>query len=166
MRDLYELATDPAFREDPSELGQIHLRLLGLALVGEFVAGGEGMGPPLHPAIAKVRGHIRRAYAMPLDLGDLAKAGGVSRQHLLRVYRRAGAGSPLDELWACRLETARELLQQTGLSVEAVADRCGFSNPFHFSRKFRRRFGISPRSYRQRVWMADSAYEMRIGIRT
>ena len=37
----------------------------------------------------------------------------------------------------------------SGTTVEEVAERCGFNCPFHFSRTFKRRFGIAPASYRR-----------------
>jgi AraC-like DNA-binding protein len=50
-----------------------------------------------------------------------------------------------------RLEAAREELARTGAahrSIAAVAARWGFSNPSHFSRAFRERYGMSPVQWR------------------
>jgi AraC family carnitine catabolism transcriptional activator len=43
-----------------------------------------------------------------------------------------------------RLDRSRQLVQQTGMSVLAVAVACGFSSVSHFSRVYRQRFGLSP----------------------
>ena len=38
------------------------------------------------------------------------------------------------------------------LSIEEIALRCGFTNAFHFSRKFRQTYGKSPRAWRAQTW--------------
>jgi len=47
-----------------------------------------------------------------------------------------------------RLARARELLDRSRLNVAEVARASGFCDPFHFSRVFKREFGVSPRNYR------------------
>jgi AraC family transcriptional regulator, positive regulator of tynA and feaB len=77
----------------------------------------------------------------------------VSRPYLDRLLARIGTTAS-QELWARRLSRAAEDLstaahrQRTILEV-ALAN--GFSDPAHFSRAFRKRFGQSPRSFRQQL---------------
>jgi len=52
-----------------------------------------------------------------------------------------------------RLERAAAKLQQARLArygIAAIAYRCGFKSPAHFSRCFRARFGLSPSVWRAR----------------
>jgi AraC-like DNA-binding protein len=51
------------------------------------------------------------------------------------------------------VERGAALLSATGLTVSQIADRCGFKNPFHFSRLLRKMQGVSPRQLRQRAWV-------------
>jgi AraC family transcriptional regulator, positive regulator of tynA and feaB len=54
-------------------------------------------------------------------------------------------------LYACRLERARRLLRDKrfdGLGIAEIAWNCGFSEPSHFTRRFRERFGSPPSAYR------------------
>ncbi|NQZ70101.1 MAG: helix-turn-helix transcriptional regulator [Lentisphaeria bacterium] len=46
-----------------------------------------------------------------------------------------------------RLNKAKILLATTSLYVAEVADKVGFSNQFHFSRQFKKMFGVSPSDY-------------------
>lgn len=48
------------------------------------------------------------------------------------------------------METARELLLDTDLSVLNVALEVGYASPSYFAQLFRRHTGITPREYRQR----------------
>ncbi|WP_432128761.1 helix-turn-helix domain-containing protein [Streptomyces sp. bgisy082] len=75
----------------------------------------------------------------------------MSRRRLYAVLK--GAGIRLEQ-WviAGRLETACRLLvapNHAGLPVSAVAARCGFTGPSHFTRRFRAAYGVTPREWRR-----------------
>ena len=48
-----------------------------------------------------------------------------------------------------RLQTAATLLRLTDLTHREIARVLGFADEFHLSRRFRARFGVSPRDYRR-----------------
>jgi AraC family transcriptional activator of tynA and feaB len=54
--------------------------------------------------------------------------------------------------WQCsRLHRAQRLLRDKrfdGLGIAEIAWKCGFSEPSHFARRFRERFGATPSAYR------------------
>jgi AraC family transcriptional regulator of arabinose operon len=83
-----------------------------------------------------------------LDCGicveDLAAVAGLSVGHFHRLFRQATCETPVQYLTRRRLETALLYLQQSGLSVKAVAEAVGFNDPLYFSRVFRKRFGMPP----------------------
>jgi AraC-like DNA-binding protein len=49
------------------------------------------------------------------------------------------------------MQRAAALLQQPGVMVKTVALDLGFSDPFHFSRAFKRHFGVTPARVAKRV---------------
>ena len=81
----------------------------------------------------------------------------VTPQHLIRLFRKQYQLTPGRYLWQTRVEQGAGLLTATGLTVSEIADRCGFKNPFHFSRLLRQMQGVSPRQLRQRAWKKTSA---------
>jgi AraC family L-rhamnose operon regulatory protein RhaS len=52
-------------------------------------------------------------------------------------------------LWNLRAEKGAFLLRQTGLSVSEIAYQCGYTNPFHFSRHVKAKYGHSPSDLRK-----------------
>lgn len=108
-------------------------------------------------AVAKARAFIQRELAQPLDLAQISRAAGVSRQHLLKLFRERGLPTPTEYLYARRLETAAHLLSHTGLSIAEISEQTGFTNPYHFSRKFSQTHGLSPRAWRQALWKPNQA---------
>jgi AraC-like DNA-binding protein len=128
---------------------------LALALLSGFslsLERGNSGGSAGEEALARMEVFVSNEYAKPLKLAHLAAAAGVSRQHLMKLFRERGWPTPTAYLYKIRLETAADLLAHTGLPVGEIADRCGFANPFHFSRKFRKAYGQSPRAWRVRAW--------------
>jgi AraC-like DNA-binding protein len=90
-----------------------------------------------------VRGLLETRYAEPHSLTALGRAVGVSPFHLARIFRELTGSPPHRYLLRVRLARGAELLRQ-GVSVTETSFRCGFPNPSHFIRSFRRAFGVTP----------------------
>ena len=56
--------------------------------------------------------------------------------------------SPMEYSKRIRLNEAAAQFSLTDWLIKEVADDTGFANPFHLSREFKRRFGLSPKQYR------------------
>jgi transcriptional regulator GlxA family with amidase domain len=85
-----------------------------------------------------------------LSVAALARRASLSERHFARVFAQQTSTTPAAFVEASRAEAARRLLEESDLSVEAVAVRCGFGSVETFYRTFRRRLGTTPAEYRQR----------------
>lgn len=94
-------------------------------------------------------GILTRQLTNPPSAVALAHKVGTNQQRLTRVFREQVGMSAYDYLQQLRLERGRGLLQDTDLQVQLIAERVGYRNPGDFTRAFRRRFGVTPREYRQ-----------------
>ena len=56
--------------------------------------------------------------------------------------------SPMEYLASRRVAQARILLFSTTLSIKEIAFRCGFSDPYYFTKVFTKRTGLCPTRYR------------------
>ena len=92
---------------------------------------------------------MRENLASTVSLEDLAREAGVSRFHLLRLYKKLYGQTPLQRLTFLRMEEAKRLLKGGNETIPTVAARCGYENPSHFATAFRRVVGVTPRSYRR-----------------
>lgn len=133
---------------------------LALAILCDFsatVTNGGNVVQANQTVLWKMDRFLAESFSRPLVLNDIARAIGVSRQHLLKLCRGAGRPTPIKQLYAKRLEAATDLLLHTGFSIAEIADQCGFVNQFHFSRKFKEILGCSPSTWRGRLWKASSS---------
>lgn len=85
-----------------------------------------------------------------ITLSDLLAQAGVGKTVFMRDFRHVTGTTPTQYILNLRLENARELLENTELSIGQIAGECGFSDPLYFSRCFQKRFAQSPRQYRKR----------------
>ena len=80
----------------------------------------------------------------------LAKSVGVSGEHLRRLCQRHLGRSPMNHVVSLRMRQAMALLTADFCTIETVAQKVGYDNPFAFSTAFKRHQGISPSEYRSR----------------
>ena len=109
---------------------------------------------PSPPHLDVLLDYVRRAWSPPaptrrLSLDELAAGACVSAGYLSRLFRHHYGIGPVAAFELLRLARAATLLTRSNLSVAAVADDCGFANPYHFSRRFRRAYGQPPGRYRR-----------------
>jgi AraC-like DNA-binding protein len=88
--------------------------------------------------------HIQTHYDKPLYNRDLARLSSLSETAFNRLFRAYQGISPAQFIMQIRVREAAILLLNTGLSLEEIAEKCGFPNRAYFSRVFRQITGESP----------------------
>lgn len=87
--------------------------------------------------------------ADPLTIEDLAAHARVSPRTLSRRFRDETGYTPMQWIMRARLDRARELLEETDLSVEQIAVEVGLGTATNLRRYFRRVLGTTPTEYRR-----------------
>jgi transcriptional regulator GlxA family with amidase domain len=98
----------------------------------------------LHPGIHRVQDWLIAHPAEKATLADLARVAAMSPRNLTRAFRQATGISIQDYRTRLRLELAKSLLHDPGLTVEAVAARCGFESSRQLRRLFKETLGAAP----------------------
>ena len=86
----------------------------------------------------------------PWRIRELARLAAMSERTFMRRFRAATGSSPADWIIRARVDAARELLENTGLSIDLIAQRCGLGSPTTLRHHFRKKVGVSPAQYRRR----------------
>lgn len=84
-----------------------------------------------------------------ISLEQLAGACGLSRSHFARAFKKSAGMPPHRWLLVRRVERARDLLLNSALSLEQIAERCGFADQSHFTRVFVNLVGAPPGEWRR-----------------
>lgn len=93
--------------------------------------------------------YIESNYTEIASLAELAEAVELSPAYLCRLFRRFARETPHQCIVRHKLNRAAELLMSHETSVGNVAAAVGYTDIFHFSRLFKKRFGDSPRNFRK-----------------
>jgi len=127
--------------------------ICGVLLAGwRFAWRGPGVeeGDPQARAVARAIDAMRENLARPLSAGELSAVAGLGPRRFREVFRQVTGASPKRYYDSLRLSLAAELLRMGGQGVAQVAERLGYSSPFHFSRAFKAHHGLPPSSYLRR----------------
>ena len=92
---------------------------------------------------------IEQNYARPITVEDMAARCKLDRSYFGKIFKDTMGESPQTFLIRYRMSQAAQLLVTTNLSVGDVSVRTGYPNQLHFSRAFKKTYGVSPREYRQ-----------------
>jgi AraC-like DNA-binding protein len=89
------------------------------------------------------------APARAFDLKSMARQAGLHPTYFSNLFKRTFGISPGKYHLQQRLFLAQNLLRTTDLTLDAIAERCGYNDAFFFARTFKRHIGQPPGKYRQ-----------------
>lgn len=140
------------YRDDKFLHSRALLKLSGILLNQlEKYSGAEDMGYPdagndIHRNICDF---IRKNFDKKLSLKSLAAQFGYSPENVRKIFQRYYPGlTPGKLISRLQMQEAVKLLENTNNPIGDIAEKCGFSDIFTFSKKFRKMTGLSPRKYR------------------
>jgi AraC-like DNA-binding protein len=97
--------------------------------------------------------YILQHFDQPIRLEEVASRVHMTRSSLCRFFRDHTKKSFSDFLIDVRLGHASTLLVESTDSVTQVAFKCGYNNLSNFNRQFKRKFGLTPRQYREAYYL-------------
>mgnify|MGYP001826155094 CR=1 FL=1 len=147
-----------------------HGRQAALALARSLVAymmrpGGQSQfSPVLDQQASDAGGRFEALHTWIIDnLGEdlrverLAEQANMSARNFARVYASETGSPPARAVERFRVEAARRLLEDTSLSITAIADRCGFKDDERLRRAMTRAVALSPNDYRKHFGAGSAA---------
>lgn len=99
--------------------------------------------------IDRICEYIRQQFALPLTLEQISQLCGMSPSAFKTKFKHFTGKTFVQFRNELRLATARQLLNETGDKVIAIADKAGFNDISYFNKSFKQAFGISPGQYRK-----------------
>ena len=94
------------------------------------------------------RDYINTRLNEDVSLEELARQCGMSGAAFLRFFKQKCGITPYQYLLQQRYNTAAKLLKNSTLTIESICDAVGIKDRFHFSRQFKKFFGMPPAAYR------------------
>lgn len=133
------------------------------------LAGKPALGEPVHVAPDGVRSrqstdvlaiedrsvvqalrYMQTHACSGITVDDVLQEVPVARRQLERLFKKSLGRLPAEELRRLRLERGRQLLAETEMSMEEVAEASGYAGATPFGAAFRKEHGLTPLAYRRR----------------
>jgi transcriptional regulator GlxA family with amidase domain len=86
--------------------------------------------------------------AHPWTLEELAQVAHASPRHVTRLFHAHTGATPVDYINALRIALARQLLTNSQMPIEHVAERAGFGSSRHLRRVWRQYTQTPPSHWR------------------
>lgn len=99
--------------------------------------------------LTDVRRHVLEHLDRRVDVTELAKRYDMSRSHFSHHFKHTTGRPPADYVTEVRLSEAARLLTTGDATLKEIADACGFADANHLCKAFRRRYHLSPGTYRR-----------------
>lgn len=98
----------------------------------------------------RMREYIHEYFMENIHLDDLMTISGLSRFHLIKVYRQRFGLPPHQYLNNLRIEKSKQLLSK-GMPATDVAYSVGYFDQSHFIRHFKNVVGVTPKAYTRQI---------------
>ncbi|HEX6971122.1 MAG TPA: AraC family transcriptional regulator [Limnochordia bacterium] len=137
----------------PGALGHIEARLLLRQVILEIYrqdaaqAGAFEPGPD--PRVARVIAQLRARPAARLSLSEAAAMAELSPEYFSHIFKAETGMTFRRYVVEARIERARQLLDETGMSVTEIANALGYDDLALFSRQFKAYCGVPPTAWRR-----------------
>ncbi len=101
------------------------------------------------PAVCRALDYISANYTEPVTLKQIAAASGLSTFRIAHLLKESTGRTALQNILYLRIQEARHLLEESGMSSSEIAYETGFGDQSYFIRQFRKEMGLTPLQYRR-----------------
>ena len=101
--------------------------------------------------VEKALNCMHSEYMNNINVASIAHRLNLDRSYFSVLFHKKVGTPPVQYLLNLRLEKAAELMLIHGETPTSAAASCGFADLYHFSKAFKKKYGVSPRHYKNNV---------------
>ncbi len=101
-------------------------------------------------AVKRIINYLNENYESKISLDQIAHNMYLSPVYISKIFKEETGESPINYLIKIRLEKAKEILEGSkGGSIKDIANEVGYDDAYHFSKLFKKYYGVSPLNYKK-----------------
>lgn len=104
-----------------------------------------------NPVVRKSIEYMNKNLNLKLSLNQISKEAGYSATYFTTLFKKETNYSPLSYFSHLKIVKACEFLDHTRIKVKEISFTLGYTDPYYFTKDFKKKMGLSPRQYRNRV---------------
>jgi AraC-like DNA-binding protein len=116
----------------------------------ELMAGGTASHHG-HPAVERALELMRSRVSEAYNLDDLVADLGLDKSYFIRLFKKNVGVPPMKYATSLKMSAAADLLRSTREPLAVVAAQVGFSDEYHFAKRFKQWSGVAPGAYRRQA---------------
>jgi AraC-like DNA-binding protein len=101
------------------------------------------------PTMLEIRQYLGMRFHKPICLRDIAENFYISVSHLCAQFTKHFGTSPIEYIHRLRMQQVVNLMRDQEMTLSQIARKVGYDDLSYFSKAFKKRFGVGPRSYRR-----------------
>ncbi len=111
-------------------------------------------------AVNRIINYLNENYENKISLEQIAHNIYLSPVYISKIFKEETGESPINYLIKIRLEKAKDiLLNPDSGSIKSIATQVGYDDVYHFSKLFKKYYGVSPLYYKKRALRQDASSE-------
>ena len=99
--------------------------------------------------VQKIIQYLKSNYSQHISLDGIAQNMYLSPVYISKIFKEKTGDSPINYLIQIRLTKAKEMLEENRGSIRTIAAQVGYDDVYHFSKLFKKYYGVSPLYYRK-----------------
>lgn len=99
-------------------------------------------------AFSEIYNYINDNYTTIRSIEDICEKLYVNKYYVSHIFKKYTGFSPMQYVTRCRMTLAKNLLEETDLSINEIAEKCGYEDVINFFRNFKKSENTSPLAYR------------------
>ena len=131
-----------------AELAKTLRRAKNELLAEQALLNTERVGSP-EQIVESVVQYLHTNYCSEINFAYISKVYGFSSSYLTKIFREHTGKPPIRYLNEYRVQVAKKLLRDTGLTIKEVSEKTGFVDQFYFSKCFKSYCGVTPTQYKE-----------------
>jgi len=104
--------------------------------------------------VSMAKEYIDSHFSEDIGIDGIAFHIGIERSYFYKVFKEAAGISPQEYLINVRMSRAQTLLRANSKALKDIAAECGYPNYSNFSKMFKKKYGISPKTFQRRTRFA------------
>ncbi len=104
-----------------------------------------------NPVIRRTIDFMNKNLGKKLTLHQISEEAGYSPTYFTTLFKKETNYSPLSYFSHLKIVKACEYLDYTKTKVKEISYQLGYTDPYYFTKDFKKKMGMSPRQYRKRV---------------
>lgn len=108
--------------------------------------------PTISTSLSRVQtlfNEVESQLHLPWSVADMASRCFISEEQFNRLTKQLFGVSPRTRLIQLRMEKAADLLRYKEWTITMISHRLGYKDPYNFTHRFKKYFGISPTHFRK-----------------